>query len=115
MRYIRFLALTRRHPLTIEGQDIGSFEVSISCSDTPDMYQVAYREKRLIDAGTPADRVNGVRMMIRREPVRLKLESSSAASKRTNRWATRSRMGTPATPPTSHPSRGTHDDRTLRL
>jgi hypothetical protein len=73
-------ALTRRHPLTIEGQDIGSFEISISCSDTPDMYQVAYREKRLIEAGTPADRVNGVRMMIRREPVRLKLESSAASS-----------------------------------
>jgi hypothetical protein len=44
------------------------------------MYQVAYREKRLIEAGTPADRVNGVRMMIRREPVRLKLESSAASS-----------------------------------
>jgi hypothetical protein len=73
-------ALTRRHPLTIEGQDIGSFEVSLSCSDMPDMYQVAYREKRLGEAGSAADRLNGVRMMIRREPVRLKVEASSASS-----------------------------------
>jgi len=73
-------ALTRRHPLTIEGQDIGSFEVALTCSDTPDMYQVVYREKRLVDPGAEADRLNGVRMTIRREPVRLKLESSQPAS-----------------------------------
>jgi hypothetical protein len=72
-------ALTRRHPLTIEGQDIGSFEVAISCSDTPDMYRIAYREKRYAEPGSSADRLNGVRMMIRREPVRLKVESSSAS------------------------------------
>ena len=74
------LALTRRHPLTIEGQDIGSFDVSLSCSDTPDMYQIVYREKRIVDAGTETDRLNGVRMTIRREPIRLKLESSSPSS-----------------------------------
>ena len=73
-------ALTRRHPLTIEGQDIGSFDVSLSCSDTPDMYQIVYREKRIVDAGTETDRLNGVRMTIRREPIRLKLESSSPSS-----------------------------------
>ena len=73
-------ALTRRHPLTIEGQDIGSFEVALTCSDTPDMYQVVYREKRILDPGAEADRLNGVRMTIRREPVRLKLDSSQAAS-----------------------------------
>jgi hypothetical protein len=44
------------------------------------MYQVAYREKRLGEAGSAADRLNGVRMMIRREPVRLKVEASSASS-----------------------------------
>jgi hypothetical protein len=72
-------ALTRRHPLTIEGQDIGSFEVALGCSDTPDMYQVVYREKRVVEAGAPADRVSGVRMTIRREPVRMKLDSSTAS------------------------------------
>jgi hypothetical protein len=73
-------ALTRRHPLTIEGQDIGSFEVSLSCSDTPDMYQVVYREKRIFDVGAEADRLNGVRLTIRREPLRLKLEASQPAA-----------------------------------
>jgi hypothetical protein len=73
-------ALTRRHPLTIEGRDVGSFEVAISCSDTPATYQVAYREKRFAEAGSAADRLNGVRMMITRQPVRLKVESSSTSS-----------------------------------
>ena len=73
-------ALTRRHPLTIEGQDIGSFEIALGCSDTADMYQVIYREKRFNEVDGATDRLNGVRMMIGREPVRLKIDSSSVSS-----------------------------------
>lgn len=70
-------ALIRRHPLTVEGQDIGSFEISFTCGDKPDSYQVSYGEKRMAAA---SDRLDGVRMMIRRDPISLKVESSEAAS-----------------------------------
>lgn len=39
-------ALTRRHPLTIEGEAIGSFDVSISCGDKPNEYLLSYNETR---------------------------------------------------------------------
>jgi hypothetical protein len=73
-------ALTRRHPLTIEGQDIGSFELSFSCSETPDSYQVTYREKRVADAGHSPDRLSGVRMVVERSPLPLKVDASSPSS-----------------------------------
>jgi hypothetical protein len=87
-------AVPRRHPLTVEGQEIGSFEVSFTCSERPDGYQVIYSEKRLSEkrlaaglaaagaggATGAADRLNGVRMMIQRESVLLKVESSAAGA-----------------------------------
>jgi hypothetical protein len=72
--------LTRQHPLTVEGQAIGSFELSFSCSDTPDRYQVTYREKRLADAAGPPDRLASVRMTIERNPLPLRIDSSSPSS-----------------------------------
>jgi hypothetical protein len=89
------IALTRRHPLTVEGQEIGSFEVSFTCGESPKAYQVVYRETRLAGgasaagaaasaaayaaAGAP-DRLNGVRLTLQREAFLLKIESSSAAA-----------------------------------
>jgi hypothetical protein len=40
------MALTRRHPLTIEGETIGSFDVSISCGEKPNEYRLIYEETR---------------------------------------------------------------------
>lgn len=40
------VALTRRHPLTMEGDDFGTFDVSISCGDKPNEYLVSYSETR---------------------------------------------------------------------
>jgi hypothetical protein len=37
--------LARRHPLTVEGEDIGSFDLSVACSGT-DSYEVSYAEHR---------------------------------------------------------------------
>ena len=37
--------LARRHPLTIEGEDIGSFDLSVACSGA-DSYEVNYAERR---------------------------------------------------------------------
>ena len=38
--------LARRHPLTIEGDDIGSFEIMFACGETPDAYALSYTETR---------------------------------------------------------------------
>ncbi len=73
--------LVRRHPLTVEGQEIGRFEVSLTCGRTPDAYQVAYHETRLTDA-SGADRLAGVRMTMPREAVLLRIESSAATGGR---------------------------------
>ena len=38
--------LTRRHPLTLEGDEIGSLEVSFACGDTPNEFMLLYGEIR---------------------------------------------------------------------
>jgi hypothetical protein len=73
--------LVRRHPLTVEGQEIGRFEVSLTCGRTPDAYQVVYAETRLQD-GAGTDRLAGARMTVERDVVMLKIESSAAAGRR---------------------------------
>lgn len=39
-------ALVRRHPLTIEGDEIGDFEVALGCGRSTDSYAISYRETR---------------------------------------------------------------------
>ena len=39
-------ALTRRHPLTVGGEDIGSFDLIVACGPAPDSYEVSYVEHR---------------------------------------------------------------------
>lgn len=60
-------ALVRRHPITIEGLEIGQFELAFGCSEKPDSYRVTYREKRSI-ANSPsgaADRLEAVGIAVR--------------------------------------------------
>jgi hypothetical protein len=45
-------ALVRQHPLTVEGDKIGAFEVALGCGPTPGTYVVTYAETRL----SPDDR-----------------------------------------------------------
>jgi hypothetical protein len=45
-------ALVRRHPLTVEGDKIGAFEVALACGPTAGTYTVTYAETRL----SPDDR-----------------------------------------------------------
>lgn len=42
--------LARRHPLTLEGEDIGSFELTFACTETADTYAVTYAERRTLRA-----------------------------------------------------------------
>jgi hypothetical protein len=39
-------ALARRHPLTLEGDEIGSFDLLVSCNGTSDTYDAVYIEQR---------------------------------------------------------------------
>jgi len=45
-------AVARTHPLTLEGERIGSFDLFLACGPTPDTYTLAYKERRY----GPADR-----------------------------------------------------------
>jgi hypothetical protein len=40
-------ALVRSHPLTVEGDKIGGFEVTLACGQRPGTYAVTYAETRL--------------------------------------------------------------------
>ena len=62
-------ALVRQHPITIEGQEIGAFEIAFSCSDKPDIFRVSYAEKRFAQnaAGGLVDRVEAVGISVRQE------------------------------------------------
>jgi hypothetical protein len=48
-------ALARTHPLTLEGERIGSFSLFVACGAAPDAYTLTYRELRSgpVDRGTP--------------------------------------------------------------
>jgi hypothetical protein len=39
-------ALVRRHPLTAEGETLGSFDVMLTCGETPGEYSILYSETR---------------------------------------------------------------------
>ncbi len=45
-------ALARRHPLTVEGSDIGSFDLILACSANGPGYDVSYLERRHDGGGT---------------------------------------------------------------
>ena len=38
--------LARRHPLTVEGEEIGSFDLMVACGADGDSYDVSYIERR---------------------------------------------------------------------
>jgi hypothetical protein len=42
--------LARRHPITVEGEQIGNFEIMFACSATPESYSVRYAETRRASA-----------------------------------------------------------------
>lgn len=40
------IALARRHPLTVEGETIGTFDLLVSCGTSGDRYEISYIERR---------------------------------------------------------------------
>ena len=68
-------ALVRQHPLTIEGEQIGMFEISFLCGEARGTYRVEYLEKRLAQAASDT-RLDAVGISAARERVMLKVETS---------------------------------------
>jgi hypothetical protein len=50
--------LSRRHPLTLEGERIGSFELTVSCGANADSFAVGYSESRRGDGEAALKRVD---------------------------------------------------------
>ncbi len=69
-------ALARQHVLTIEGLQIGAFEISFECGERPGVYQVRYVEHRSASSEPEADRLDAVGIAVQRERALLKVESS---------------------------------------
>jgi hypothetical protein len=76
--------LTRRHPLTVEGDEIGHFELSIGCNGPANGYTVSYIEHRR-GAGTDGTRevLSSVEVTLLGTTIPLKVVSSNLSGKPT--------------------------------
>jgi len=69
-------ALARRHPLTMEGEDIGSFDLMVSCGGI-DSFDVRYVERRhSSDRATLPAAISGVTLRVGSKEATLKVSSS---------------------------------------
>jgi len=69
--------LARRHPLTVEGEDIGSFDLVVACIAGGDGYEVSYIERRHGGEQTPlADALAGISVRVGNSSAALKIVSS---------------------------------------
>jgi hypothetical protein len=70
-------SLARHQPLTVDGEDIGSFDLMVACGAGGDSYDVSYLERRHYEGGNqvPAE-LDAVTMMVGRMSARLKVVSS---------------------------------------
>jgi hypothetical protein len=66
--------LLRNHPLTIEGEEVGHFELSLACGDEDGGYKVAYRETRA--TGADEARLKDVHLWLSGERAVLNIDSS---------------------------------------
>ena len=71
--------LTRPNPLTIEGETIGTFELTFSCGETASSYNVSYVEHRRAQNGK-SDPVTKVVLFIGGERIVFSVASSEARS-----------------------------------
>jgi hypothetical protein len=75
----RAATLERHHPLTVEGEEIGHFELTLACGTAGKDFRVNYAEARdVADDGAPIP-LKVVTLILNGERVPLKLETSTAA------------------------------------
>jgi hypothetical protein len=70
--------LLRSHPLTVEGEEIGSFDIALACGDAPDSLAVSYSEQRL-SAGEAAVPLKSVALSLGSRSAPLRVMSSELA------------------------------------
>ncbi len=75
------LALGRSHPLTVEGDELGSFDLSFACSDQGRDLMVTYTEQRRATGGKTPAAVTDVDLSIAGRSVPLKIVSSHPSDK----------------------------------
>jgi hypothetical protein len=69
--------LVRRHPITIEGEEIGLFEIALTCSTTPENYGIVYLERRKTSApSADTEKLNEVAIVAGRTKAMLRVRSS---------------------------------------
>jgi hypothetical protein len=75
-------ALGRSHPLTVEGDDIGTFDLAFACGEPGRDYIVTYTEQRRGDDGTAAPAtLNEVEISLAGKPLQLKVVASRPRDK----------------------------------
>jgi len=85
--------LIRRHPLTLEGEEIGRFDLMLACGETHGSLDVGYSERRMSAGGTPTPlRTVALTLGARSEPLQV-LSSEPVA--RSLEWSTRARGSVP--------------------
>jgi hypothetical protein len=74
-------ALARRHPLTVEGEIIGSFDLMVACAAGSDSYVLSYLEQRQVGERRPAPvRLGKVMVRVAGASARLNVVSSERAA-----------------------------------
>jgi hypothetical protein len=73
--------LTRRHPLTTEGEEIGTFDVVFACGPTSDSYTASYHEARRRSANGTSVALKEVALVLGREATTLKIMTSETTGK----------------------------------
>jgi hypothetical protein len=74
-------SLARRHPLTVEGDDIGSFDMVVACGPGPDSFDLSYVERRHSGDHTQLpNKLDSVSLRVGRSEAALKIASSDRRS-----------------------------------
>jgi hypothetical protein len=73
--------LGRRHPLTIDGDEIGSFDLVLACAGNDGNYLVTYSEERRADIGAAASPLTEVTIRVGAQTMALKVVSSEVKEK----------------------------------
>jgi hypothetical protein len=74
--------LARRHPLTLEGEDIGRFDLLVACGASGDTYSITYAERRREREGQrPADPLKAVTISVGPLSTTLKIVSSERTAR----------------------------------
>lgn len=74
-------ALVRRHPLTREGEEIGRFDLTLSCAEGSDAYDVTYVERRRVFDQRALAPLKEVTIVLGQKSTALKVVSSDMASR----------------------------------